>query len=265
MIALLFLLLASAPEDSSAYYYMDRFLVFYPDRWEMIYDSSLQGLRTIEGCHDLRTWYINLEVKTEAWLCSWFGVRYRSHLLADYLHQKNYHRFEPRFKIKGNWSLLVVVTPNYLKSDDEFGLGFFKGNNYLNSIEGFLIVQSPTLNFSQKDWQDGREKKVYNTFPFYGALRVERSWERGYFKSCFAKSNTSHLVSRYGPHRGYWFQEKKSFTNLELRFVNTYGRFDFGSILSYDERNRRVVNKDIRPDWFGDTFKGGRIRAEDWI
>ncbi len=255
MILFLFLLNAIAPEDSNYYYYMDRMLSFYPDRWEIGYDSSRSGLRTIQGCHDLQNWFVTMEAKTEAWLCNWLGIRYRYCLLGDYLRQKNYHRFEPRFKIKGKLSLLLMVIPYYKKGDNEFGLGIFRGDNNLNSIEAFFVLKAIDRNNSLKFVPDGPEKIVYKAFPAYVTLRLARRWESGYFKAYFEKSNTSWLVSRYGPGRSCWFQEKESFGNLNLRFLNTYGRFDFGTILNFYENNRACLNKELRPGWIGDTLR----------
>lgn len=252
---LLFLVALTAPEDSNAYYYMDRMLSFSPDHWQVAYDSSLQGLQTVQGCHDLKNWYIDLNAKAEAWIAGWFGVRYRYVLLGDYERQRNYNRFEPRFRLKGDLSLLVLISPSYRKSDDEFGLGIFKGHNDLNSIEAGVLIRSPSHNFSLKDIPDGPEKIVFRTFPLYGYVRFERGWDDGFLKGYFEKSNTWHRVSRYGPGRAYWFQEKESFTNAALRFLDTYGRVDFGGVFNFYETSRSSIDRNLRSVWLGDSMR----------
>ncbi|MEO0226410.1 MAG: hypothetical protein ABIL05_05610 [candidate division WOR-3 bacterium] len=251
---LIFLINILEPEDANLYYYMDRMLFCYPDRWEFFYDSASVGMRTFQGCHELKTWYIDLKAKAEASLSQWLGIRYRYRMLADYLHQENLHRFEPSIKLEKDLALLFMIVPYYHKGNDEFGIGLSKGTDDLNSIEAFFILRSIDNNYSLKDTPDGPDKKVYKTFPFYGTFKCGRRWTNGYFKGYFEKSNTSHLVSRSAPGRCYWLQEQRNFTNLDVRFLNSYGRFEFGGDFHLSEINCKTIDRNIRPTWFGDTL-----------
>jgi hypothetical protein len=177
---LIFFLLQYAPEDSNSQYLLDKQLAHYSPAWDVYYDSATNALRTSQGCLDFWHWYINLETKLEAHLSSWLGIRYRNRYHGDYGRHVSNHHFEPFFQVRRNLRILFTVAPHYYKGEDELGIGFFWGENYMNFLETLVIVEDFDRNYSYKSTPDGPEKITYQTFPVKWQVRVNRYWRGGH-------------------------------------------------------------------------------------
>lgn len=249
---LIFFLLQYAPEDSNAHYIMDKQLAHYFPAWDTYYDGATNALRTSQGCLDFWHWYINLETKLEANLASWFGVRYRNRYLGDYDRHISNHHFEPFFQVRKNLRILFTVAPHYYKGEDELGLGFFWGEDYLNYIEMFLVLEDFDRNYSYKNTPDGPDKITYETFPVKWQAKLNRYWSTGHLALAFELTNRYLLQSRereftYPP----YFHEQGLHRSFYTRFWQDIGKvrggliFDlYGSEL-YHIDTSRVHNGDI--------------------
>jgi hypothetical protein len=192
---LIFFLLHYAPEDSNAHYLMDKQLAHYFPAWDAYYDGATNALRTSQGCLDFWHWYIDLETRLEADLASWFGVRYRNRYLGDYDRHVSNHYFEPFFRVRDNLRVLFTVAPHYYKGEDEIGIGFFWGEDYVNYIETFLILEDFDRNYSYKNTPDGPDKITYETFPVKWQAKLNRYWPTGHLALALELTNRYFLRS----------------------------------------------------------------------
>ena len=129
------------PEDSNGQDLLDKQLAHYFMDWEMYFDSVPGAMRSSQGCLDLRNWYIDLNTKFEVSLSKIMGFRYRNEYFGYYDNHISNHRFEPYFQIRDNLRFLFTITTHYYKGEDELGIGFFLGKDYLNYLEFFLVSQ----------------------------------------------------------------------------------------------------------------------------
>ncbi len=155
------LLFSTVPEDSNCQYLLDRQIAHFFPSWEVAFDSSRNGFRTSQGCLDLLNWYIDLELRYEAYLSRILGIRYENRYLGDYGEHISNHYFQPFFQIRGSQRLYLSITTHYYKGNDEIGIGYFLGRDYINYIEGFLLVEDFDRNFSLQHTPDGPEKIIY--------------------------------------------------------------------------------------------------------
>lgn len=249
---LIFFLLQYAPEDSNAHYIMDKQLAHYFPAWDAYYDGATNALQTSQGCLDFWHWYINLETKLEADLASWFGVRYRNRYLGDYDRHVSNHYFEPFFQVRKNLRILFTVAPHYYKGEDELGLGFFWGEDYLNYIETFLVLEDFDRNYSYKNFPDGPDKITYETFPVKWQAKLNRYWTGGHLALAFELTNRYSLQSRereftYPP----YFHEQGLHRAFYTRFWQDIGKVRCGLIFDlygseiYHIDTSRVHTEDI--------------------
>ncbi|MEO0123116.1 MAG: hypothetical protein ABIL69_03840 [candidate division WOR-3 bacterium] len=176
---------AYAPEDSNYQYLLDKQLAHYFQSWETAFDSTKNGMRTSQGCLDLLNWYINLELRYEAYLSKILGIRYQNRYIGDYdIHISN-HYFQPFFQLKENTRLFLSITTHYYKGEDEIGIGYFRGYNYLNFFEFFLLVENFDRNFSLQDMTDGPDKIIYKglNYPIKIKTIFNKKWSTGRFKA----------------------------------------------------------------------------------
>jgi hypothetical protein len=228
---LIFFLLQYAPEDSNAHYIMDKQLAHYFPAWDAYYDGATNALRTSQGCLDFWHWYINLETKLEANLASWFGVRYRNRYFGDYDRHVSNHYFEPFFQIRKNLRFLFTVAPHYYKGEDEVGIGFFWGEDYLNYVETFLVLEDFDRNYSYKNFPDGPDKITYATFPIKWQGKLNRYWSTGHLALSAELTNRYFLRSTeheftYPP----YFVERGLHRSFYTRFWQDIGRVRAGLI-----------------------------------
>jgi hypothetical protein len=228
---LVFFLLQYAPEDSNGQYLLDKQLAHYFPAWEAYYDSADNALQVSQGCLDFWHWYINLETKLEADLASWLGIRYRNEYRGDYGQHVSNHHFEPYFQLRDNLRFLFTVAPHYYKGEDELGIGFFLGKNYVNSLETFLIVEDFDRNYSYKNHPDGPDKVIYQTFPVKWQARMKKYWPRGHLAIDAELTNryllhSTEIIMVYPP----YFYEQGLHRNLHTRFWQDIGKVRCGLI-----------------------------------
>ncbi|MCX7995587.1 MAG: hypothetical protein N3A65_07450 [candidate division WOR-3 bacterium] len=172
---------AYAPEDSNYQYLLDKQLSHYFQNWEIVFDSTRNGMRTSQGCLDLLNWYINLELRYEAYLSKILGIRYQNRYLGDYDNHISNHYFQPFFQLSGNERLFLSITTHYYKGKDEIGIGYYHGKGYLNFSEIFLLVENFDRNFSLQDMTNGRQKVIYKglNYPIKLKTIINRNWSKG--------------------------------------------------------------------------------------
>ncbi|MEO0137208.1 MAG: hypothetical protein ABIL40_08835 [candidate division WOR-3 bacterium] len=172
---------AAVPEDSNYQYLLDKQLAHYFQSWEVIFDSTTNGMRTSQGCLDLLNWYINLELRYEAYLSRILGLRYQNRYIGDYDCHISNHYFQPFFQLAYNRRFFLSITTHYYKGEDEIGVGCLLGTNYVNFFETFLLVEDFDRNFSLKDMADGPEKIIYKglNYPIKLKTLINRNWHRG--------------------------------------------------------------------------------------
>jgi len=180
MIIMLFII-CYVPEDSNAHYLMDKQLAHYFPSWEVYFDSSNCGFRTSQGCLDLLNWYVDLEARFEIRLSRLLGLRYKNHYLGDYNEHISNHYFQPFFQFKENSRLIFSITTHYYKGEDELGIGYFYGKNYLNCLETFFTAEDFDRNFSLQNDPEGPNKVIYKNFkyPFKLKTTVNKNWQTG--------------------------------------------------------------------------------------
>ncbi len=232
---LFFVFMYYVPEDSNAQYLLDKQIAHYFIDWEMRYDSFGNGLRTTQGCLDLLNWYINLEAKYETKLASWLGLRYRNIYVGDYADHVSDHRFEPFFELKHNARLLLSITTHYYKGDDELGIGYFIGKDFLNYFEAYLIAEDFDRNFSLKDMEDGPDKLLYHMHPFKIKAIINRNWKSGHFYGKLTMTNKYDLRSTEPDTAFYhpFYIEKAYKNNLNIRFWQDISKVRLGTIFEF--------------------------------
>ncbi len=218
---------AYAPEDSNYQYLLDKQLAHYFQVWEISFDSTKNGMRTSQGCLDLLNWFINLELRYEAYLSRIIGIRYQNRYIGDYDHHISNHYFQPFFQLKENLRLFLSITTHYYKGEDEIGIGYFLGENYLNYLEAFLIVENFDRNFSLQNTANGPDKIIYKSLKYPMKLKItfNRNWTGGRFRTEMAIGTNYLLESTDEPAA---FREEGNSHTWYVRFWQSYGRFKFG-------------------------------------
>lgn len=207
------------PEDSNSQYLLDKQIIHYFPSWEIHFDSMSGGMRTSQGCLDLLNWYIDLDTKFEVKLSKIFGIRYRNKYLGDYTNHISDHRFEPFFQVKKNLKLLFTITTHYYKGEDELGIGFFLGKDYLNYLEMFIITENFDRNFSLKDVPPGEDKIIYKRHPIKLKTHFNKYWDTRHLSLKFDVSNR-YLLQSTEP----WFVFPVAYTEKGLHWC-FYARF----------------------------------------
>lgn len=232
----LLLLFMYAPEDSNCQYLLDKQIAHYFPSWEAQFDSFPGGMRTSQGCLDLLNWYIDFDIKYEVELSRVLGLRYRYKFLGDYGIYINDHRFDPFFRLKHNLRFFFTITTHYYKGEDELGLGFFMGNDYLNYLELAIVAEDFDRNFSLKDVPEGPERIVYQQHPIKLLLHFNSNWKNGHLTCRGDVSNRYRLGSteivEIGPP---FFRETGLHRFLYTRFWQDIGRWRIGGILDIKE------------------------------
>ncbi len=196
MIVFVLYVCAFVPEDSNAaFYLLDKQLAHYFPSWEARFDSTNGGLRTSQGCLDLRNWYIDLTTRYEVYLSKLLGLRYRNRYLGDYDDHISNHYFEPFFQLGENCRFFLTIAPHYYKGEDEIGTGIFFGRNYLNYLETFIVVEDFDRNFSLKNINPGPEKILYKQHPIELNSTYNTYWKTGHLNVTLALTNRYRLQS----------------------------------------------------------------------
>lgn len=223
------------PEDSNCQDLLDYQLAHYFTDWEVHFDSSKNAFRTSQGCLDLLNWYIDLDTKFEASLSNWLGVRYRNEFVGDYNNHINNHRFEPFFQLFEKLRLLLTTTTHYYKGDNEIGLGYFIGKDYLNYLELLVIVDDFDRNFSLKD-VPGSEKVIYKDHPVILRTHFNKYWQTGHLAIKSDLSNRYRLQSseiEIGQRLNYL--ERGQHRSFYARFWQDIGRVRLGGIFDLNQ------------------------------
>jgi len=249
---LIFFLLQYAPEDSNGQYLLDKQIAHYFPAWDASYDSSTNALRTSQGCLDFWHWYINLETKLEANLSSWLGVRYRNRYHGDYGRHVSNHHFEPFFQVRENMRILFTVAPHYYKGEDELGVGFFWGENYMDFLETLVILEDFDRNYSYKNTPDGPDKVIYRTFPVKWQVKVNKYWHGGHL-ACNLELTNRYLLQSTEREFSYppYFHERGLHRACYTRFWQDVGKVRCGLIFDlyqsefYHLDTGRVHKEDI--------------------
>ncbi|OPX18127.1 hypothetical protein BXT86_02795 [candidate division WOR-3 bacterium 4484_100] len=239
MIPILWILFISVPEDSNAHYLMDKQLAPYLPEWEVRFDSTRYGLRTSQGCLDLLNWFIDLDIKYEVYLSKIIGLRYRHKYLGDYANHKNNHYFEPFFQLNPNLRLLLSITTHYYKGEDELGIGFFLGKNYLNYINISLSVPNFDRNFSLKNTPDGQDKVIYQQHPVKLELAINRYWNQGHLRLSAEATNRYYLHSTDEIES---IRENGLHRTLYLRMWQGIKRFGLAILFDYKQSELNTVD-----------------------
>lgn len=169
-------LFASEPEDRCEIYLLDMMWATFSPRWEVYYDSSLTAFRSMQGCLDLKRWYLLYQAKLRQALYRWFGMRYRYHRLQDYNDSLELHQVEPWFRLKEELHLHLMITPTFWKREIDLGAGLSWFQSGLNYLEGFLIIEDLFNNFSLKHTPPSPEREVYveGRYPYRFTLEGAR-------------------------------------------------------------------------------------------
>jgi hypothetical protein len=178
---LFFILSYVAPEDSNCQYLLDKQLAHFSPAWECHSDSSYNGMRTSQGCLDLLNWYIDLQTRYEVNLSRKIGLRYRNHYRGDYSDHINNHYFDPFLRLGDNSKLMLSITTHYYKGENEIGIGYQHGKDYVNYIETFVGVENFDRNFSLKASPEGPDKFTYTgiAYPIKLITTINRTWTHG--------------------------------------------------------------------------------------
>ncbi|MEO0216029.1 MAG: hypothetical protein ABIL70_01990 [candidate division WOR-3 bacterium] len=243
MLGLCHCLFASVPEDSNCQYLLDKQIAHYFPSWEVAFDSSKNGFRTSQGCLDLLNWYIDLELRYEAYLSKILGVRYENHYLGDYGEHISNHYFQPFFQIKESQRLLLSITTHYYKGNDEIGIGYFLGRDYINYIECFLLVEDFDRNFSLQNTPDGPDKIIYKDlkYPVKFQGKFVKNWQGGRL-TIMAKLGTRYrLESTDIP---FSYAEEGIKRKFYTRVWQDMGRLRIGWICDLKYQNRSTITGD---------------------
>jgi hypothetical protein len=234
------LFLSVAQEDSNELYLLDMNWATFSPRWELSFDSSRYGFRTLQGCLDLQRFYIFYEAKVRHSFYKNFLVRYHYFHRDDYSDSTDYHRFEPVLGLGRNFYGHLMIISRTWKSDDELGAGFSWYSNPLNYAEAFFIVRSFDNNFSLKDTRPGPAKDVFVGlhYPYRFTFEMRKEFPRLRFKY-------------YGEYITQAERELQDPNNRQRTFfssVSTQGRIEtlpkewlgLGTIFSYQGRGART-------------------------
>ncbi len=237
MTIVFFIALYYVPEDSNNQYLLDKQLAHYFIDWEMHYGSFTNGLRTIQGCLDMLSWYISLETKYETKLAGFLGLRYRNVYIGDYANHVSDHRFEPFFELKHNARFLLSITTHYYKGDNELGIGYFIGKDFLNYFEALFVAEDFDRNFSLQDMADGPDKLIYRLHPFKIRSTINQNWNRGHFYMNFTLTNKYDLRSTEPDTALYhpFYAEQAGKRDLNIRFWQDIERIRLGGIVEFKD------------------------------
>jgi len=247
------ILLAYAPEDSNYQYLLDKQLAHYFQSWEIVFDSTKNGMRTSQGCLDLLNWYINLELRYEAYLSKILGIRYQNHFIGDYNVHISNHYFQPFFQLKENARLFLSITTHYYKGEDEIGIGYFVGKDYLNFLEVFFLVENFDRNFSLQETAAGPDKIIYKNFMYPVKLKLtyNRNWSKGRFRTEMLFGKKYRLESTDEPPT---YREEGYSHTWYIRFWQELGKFRFGFLneLKWSFKDTRRSGLNFREKIFDD-------------
>jgi hypothetical protein len=179
MILVYVLLCVVAPEDSNSQYLLDEQIKHYFEAWEVHYDSMVGGLRTSQGCLDLLNWYVEVDTKYEVRFGKVIGMRYRNRTYGNYGFNIHDHIFQPFFQLSPSARLLLSIAPHYYKGEDELGIGFSLGKDYVNYFEVLAIAEDFDRNFSLQHDTEGPDKIIYKKFPVKFVGHTVLNWLSG--------------------------------------------------------------------------------------
>jgi len=179
-VILLVILAFVQPEDESTYYGMDMDIAEFSRYWEQAYETSPFGLRTSQGCHDMRHWYQIYEARAEAALAGPFSLRYRFFMLRDYETSITKHRFEPTMRVARDLYLHLVAVPSYFKKEDEAGIGLAWRRNFTDWVAVYAIAQGFDHNVSLMYTPAGPKNDSFMQIPYRFEVdaRGELDWMR---------------------------------------------------------------------------------------
>lgn len=209
-------LISFVPEDSNYHHVMDQQLSVYLTDWQLRWDSTENGLRTVQGCLDLRYWYLNIDTRFQTDLANWLGLRYRYRNYSFYHRRVQDNYFEPFFRIKPDQRLIISLTTHFYKGDNQFGIGYALGRSYLNYLETFFIAEHLDRNFSLQHEEDGPDKIIYKTFPLVWHTDLTRNWRSGRLGLTLEISNTYDLSATDHP-ASYQEKGRRAQIDLSLR------------------------------------------------
>ncbi len=229
---------AYAPEDSNYQYLLDKQIAHYFHSWDVVFDSTTNGIRTSQGCLDVLNWYIDLELRCEAQLSKLLGIRYKNLYVGDYDQHISNHYFQPFFQLSSAQRLFLSITTHYYKGEDEIGIGYFWGSDYINYLELFFSVENFDRNFSLQHMPEGRTKTVYKNLEFPMKLTgvMTRNWNTGRLRTEFSLGRKYFLESTDEPvtfreqgYQHYWY----------LRMFQDINRLRFGihNVLKYSYKH----------------------------
>ncbi len=242
------------PEDSNCQDLLDKQLAHYFVDWEMSFDSVPGGMRTSQGCLDLRNWYIDLNTKFEVSFCKVMGLRYRNEYFSYYDNHFKNHRFEPYFQIRDNLRFLFTVTTHYYKGEDELGIGFFIGKDYLNYLELFVIAEDFDRNFSLQHVPPTRDKITYWQHPIKLVAKLNKYWKTGHLALQANVSNRYLLQSNEMDFVDIpYFQEKALHRYFYGRAWQDIGKFRIGGIC--DLRQAEFFCQDTASEFSNDKYE----------
>lgn len=237
---------AYAPEDSNYQYLLDKQLAHYFRSWEIAFDSTKNGMRTSQGCLDLLNWYIDLHLRYEAYLSRILGIRYQNYYLGDYSRHISNHYFQPFFQLKEDLRLFLSITTHYYKGEDEIGVGYFYGKDYLNFIETFLLVENFDRNFSLQCLENGSEKIIYKglEYPVKLETTINKNWNTGRLRTQITISKKYRLESTDEPAT---YKEQGYAHYLYIRLFQDIGRFFFGILneFNYSVKSVKYFNENM--------------------
>ncbi len=241
---------AYAPEDSNCQNLLDKQIAHYFQSWELVFDSTKNGMRTSQGCLDLLNWYVELELRYEAYLSKILGIRYQNHYRGDYDEHISNHYFQPFFQIAENRRLFLSITTHYYKGEDEIGIGYFYGRDYLNFCEIFLLVENFDRNFSLQNMENGKEKIIYRglQYPIKLKTKLNKNWQTGRFRTEFTLSKSYLLESTDDP---ITYQEKGYTHTWYLRFWQDINKFRIGLLNNFRYATKSITDS---TDNFKDTI-----------
>lgn len=240
---LILYLISYAPEDSNCQYLLDKQLAHYLLPWEVRFDSSSNVLRTSQGCLDLLNWYIDIETRYEVYLSRLLGLRYQNHYRGDYNDHISNHYFQPFFQLNEKGRLFLSVTAHYYKGEDEIGIGYFYGRNYLNYLEGFLFVEDFDRNFSLQATPNGPEKLIYKDlkYPIKMAAIFNRNWRTGKIYFNIELGTRYHLESTDFP---FSYAEEGLKKNIYARCWQDMNKLRIGGIVYFKNIEKSIIRGD---------------------
>jgi hypothetical protein len=234
MITLALSLWVTVPEDSNSQYLLDKQIAHYFESWEVQYDSLYGALRTSQGCLDLLNWYVDLDAKYEVKFGRVIGLRYRNRTYGDYGFDIRDHIFQPFFQLYPDLRLLLSIAPHYYKGEDELGLGFVIGRDYMNYFETLVVAEDFDRNFSLQHDDPGPDKITYRKFPVKFIGRSVINWKSG---RCEAAYNISLLYRLQSTEQEFVYpinySESGRHDYLYLRVWQDIQKFRIGGLVDF--------------------------------